>query len=88
MTDKQFKQNVDSWIKELKVEVSKISEIFDLLQEHDDEIEYLYSLNYEMEDEIENLKQEINALKLIQIIHIKQMQKDKEVKDVIQKTQR
>lgn len=86
MKDKQFKENIDSWIKELKIEVSKMSEIFDLLQENSDNIQYLFELIYEMKDEIEDLKQEINALKLIQIIHIKQTQKDKEVKDVIQKT--
>ena len=86
MTEKQFKKNVDDWIKELKFEVSKISEIFDLLQENSDNIQHCYELIYEVKDDIEDLKQEINALKLIQIIHIKQTQKNKEIKNVIQKT--
>ena len=86
MIDKQFKENIDSWIKELKIEVSKINEIFVLLQEDSDNIKYLYELIYEMKDDIEKLKQEINALKLIQILSIKQSLRNNGSKNVIQKT--
>ena len=86
MQDKQFKENIDSWIKELKIEVSKINEIFVLLQEDSDNIKYLYELIYEMKDDIEKLKQEINALKLIQILSIKQSLRNNGSKNVIQKT--
>ena len=76
MTDKQFKQNIDDWIKFFNVEISKIKELQDLFQQNHDEMGYLYSLVYEIKDDIEDLKQEINALKLIQILSIKQMQKN------------
>ena len=86
MQDKQFKENIDSWIKELKIEVSKINEIFVLLQEDSDNIQCLYDLIYEMKDDIEKLKLEINDLKLIQILSIKQSLRNNGSKNVIQKT--
>lgn len=72
--DKNFQESVDSWIKQIKSEYSdvynEIENIYDLI---DDNYESLFL-------KIEDLKQEIEALKLIQILTIKQNQKKVELK--------
>ena len=67
-----FRENVDSWIKQIRREFTEFSDLPALLNENTDNIQHNYELIYELKDEIEELKQEINALKLIQIISLKQ----------------
>ena len=72
-----FRDNVDSWIKQIRREFSDFSDIPSLVTENADNIQHNYELIYELKDEIEELKQEINALKLIQIISLKQKSSQK-----------
>ena len=67
-----FRDNVDSWIKQIRREFSEFSELPNVVSENADNIQHNYELIYELKDQIEELKQEINALKLIQIISLKQ----------------
>ena len=67
-----FRENVDSWIKQIRREFSEFSDLPAILNENSDNIQRNYELIYELKDQIEELKQEINALKLIQIISLKQ----------------
>ena len=67
-----FRDNVDSWIKQIRREFSDFSELPSMVSENTDNIQHNYELIYELKDQIEELKQEINALKLIQIISLKQ----------------
>ena len=67
-----LKENVDSHIKELKRRISDLEELPSIAKENTENIQHNYELIYELKDEIENLKQEINGLKLIQIISLKQ----------------
>ncbi len=67
-----FRENVDSWIKQIRREFSDFSDLPSVVSENTDNIQHNYELIYELKDEIEELKQEINALKLIQIISLKQ----------------
>ena len=67
-----FRDNVDSWIKQIRREFSDFSELPSMVSENADNIQHNYELIYELKDQIEELKQEINALKLIQIISLKQ----------------
>ena len=67
-----FRDNVDSWIKQIRREFSDFSELPSIVSENADNIQHNYELIYELKDQIEELKQEINALKLIQIISLKQ----------------
>ena len=67
-----FRENVDSWIKQIRREFADFSELPSLVNENTDNIQHNYELVYELKDEIEELKQEINALKLIQIISLEQ----------------
>lgn len=66
-----FKENVDAWIKQIRSEVAQYSEVPKVLSESTNNIQHNYELIYELKDEIEELKQEINALKLVQIISLK-----------------
>ena len=66
-----FRENVDAWIKQIRREFSEFSELPGIVQEHAENIQHNYELIYELRDEIDELKQEINALKLIQIIALK-----------------
>ena len=67
-----FRDNVDSWIKQIRREFSDFSELPSLVNENVENIQHNYELIYELKDQIEELKQEISALKLIQIISLKQ----------------
>ena len=67
-----FRDNVDSWIKQIRREFSDFSELPSIVSENADNIQHNYELIYELKDQIEELKQEISALKLIQIISLKQ----------------
>ena len=67
-----FRENVDSWIKQIRREFSEFSELPNLVSQNVNNIQHNYELIYELKDEIDELKQEINALKLIQTISLKQ----------------
>jgi len=73
---KNFIENVDSWIKQIRREVSTFSDVPNLTTENTDNIQHNYELIYELRDQVEELKQEINALKLIQIISLKKTKQE------------
>jgi len=78
--DKTFRvhiENVDEWIKQVRREVSPLKGLPNEVSECTDNIQHNYELIYELKDEIEEMKQEINALKLIQIISLKKLKKGK-----------
>ena len=68
---KNFIDNVDSWIKQIRREFTDFSDLPNAVSESTDNIQHNYELIYELKDEMDELKQEINALKLIQIISLK-----------------
>ena len=70
-----FKDNVDSWIKQIRREFSEFLDLPPIISENAENIQHNYELIYELKDQIEELKQELNALKLIQIISLKQKMK-------------
>mgnify|MGYP001235381598 CR=1 FL=1 len=70
---KNFIDNVDAWIKQIRREFTNFSDLPNVVSESTDNIQHNYELIYELKDEIEELKQEINALKLIQIISLKKV---------------
>ncbi|MBI2647194.1 hypothetical protein HYW99_01840 [Candidatus Woesearchaeota archaeon] len=72
-----FRENVDSWIKQIRREFAEFSDLPAIISENSENIQHNYELIYELKDDIEELKQEINALKLIQIISLKQKMNSK-----------
>ncbi len=77
---KNFTDNVDSWIKQIRREFSNFSDVPNVVSENTDNIQHNYELVYELKDQIEELKQEINALKLIQIISLKKSKQEQHKK--------
>lgn len=70
-----FKDNVDEWMKDIS---PKVQELLLAKKEEDKErqefietTQHNFELIYEMKGMIEELKQEVNALKLIQIVNLK-----------------
>ena len=74
---KVFTDNVDAWIKQIRREFSDFQDIPNIVNENVDNIQHNYELIYELKDQVEELKQEINALKLIQIISLKKVQQNR-----------
>ena len=55
----------------LPVTSTSFQEMPSVLSDNTDNIQHNYELIYELKDQVEELKQEITALKLIQIISLK-----------------
>ena len=72
-----FRENVDSWVKQIRREFAEFSDLPQIVSENADNIQHNYELIYELKDQIDELKQELNALKLIQIISLKQKMNQK-----------
>ncbi|MEK6659706.1 MAG: hypothetical protein AABY36_08515 [Campylobacterota bacterium] len=77
---KNFTDNVDAWIKQIRREFSDFSDLPNVVSENTDNIQHNYELIYELKDQIEELKQEVNALKLIQIISLKKTNEEQQSK--------
>ena len=66
-----FKDNIDSWVKHINAEMNGMRMVSRLLKETIDNTEHNYELAQEMRQEIEELKQEIKLLKIIQLTMLK-----------------
>ena len=71
INSERIKQEMDFWVKEIKKEISKLKDNSNITEELVGDIQHNYELIIELKDEIEYLKQEINAIKVIQIIALK-----------------
>ena len=67
----KYVKNMDGWVKEINKKVNNFDYVEREMSENQDNIQHTYELVYELKDQIEEMKQEISALKLIQIISIK-----------------
>ena len=74
----ELRENTDAWVRQINGDVSDLYELSSLVNENSSNIQHNYELIYEMKDQIEGLKQEINTLKLIQIISLKQKSQERE----------
>ena len=68
---KNFIENVDSWIKQIRAEFSQITDVSSIVEENVDNIQHNYELIYELKEQIDRLKEEVKALKLMQLLQIK-----------------
>ena len=71
-----FVKDIDSWIKQIRGEFSEFKEIPIITAENQENIQHNYELIYDLKDQVEELKQEIHALKLLQLISLKKGVKD------------
>jgi len=68
---KQFIENVDSWIKQIRAELSQVTDVSDIVEENVGNTEHNYELIHELKEEIEDLKKEIATLKLIELANLR-----------------
>ena len=68
----QFTENVDSWIKQIRSEVNLLTDVSPVVEENCDNIQHNYELIYELKQQMEKLSEEVKALKLIQLLQMKE----------------
>lgn len=68
---KQFINNVDEWIKQIRSEFCRIKDMSNITEENVGNIEHNYELIHDLKDEIESLKKEVKALKVIGLVNLK-----------------
>lgn len=66
-----FKENVDAWVKQIRNEFSQITDVSNVAEENVNNIQHNYELIHELKEQIDELKGELNALKLIQIVSLR-----------------
>ena len=71
---KNFKDEIDSWIKDLNSRISLIEDLPHIVKENTDNIQHNYELISDLLYKINELKMEVNFLKLIQIINITELE--------------
>ena len=69
---KVFIENVDSWIKQIRAEFNQITDVSGIVEENVNNVQHNYELIYELKEEIEDLREEIKALKLMQLLQMKE----------------
>jgi len=69
---KLFIDNVDAWIKQIRSEFSEVTDVSNVVDENVGNIQHNYELIHELRSEIDDLKKELGALKLLNIIHMKE----------------
>jgi len=67
----EFKNNVDAWIKQIRAEFNELQDVSDIVEENVGNVQHNYELTYELKDEVEKMKEELKALKLIQLVTLK-----------------
>ena len=68
----KFKGEMDEWVKEFNSRLQGIEINNEILSEQAGDIEHNYELLQEMRAEINRLREELSALRLVQILHLKQ----------------
>lgn len=66
----QFMENVDSWIKQIRSEFSEITDVSYIVEENVNNTQHNYELIHELKEEVDNLKKEIETLKLIGLANL------------------
>jgi len=66
-----FKGDMDSWVKTLTRQISSYNHVPIMLEEHAQNIDHNYEIIHELRAEMNKLKDEISALRIIQLLHLK-----------------
>jgi len=67
-SDKNFKENIDAWIKCINAEFSQIKDLSTIINENENNIQYNYELICDLKEELTKIKLELQSMKLIQLI--------------------
>ncbi len=68
---KVFIENIDSWIKQIRGEFSEFKDLPSIVEENVGNIQHNYELIFELKDQVEELKKELQALKVVQLATLK-----------------
>lgn len=60
----QFKENVDSWVKEIRGQVMEFTGVPAIVEENYENIQHNYELIFELKEEIDRLREEMQTLRL------------------------
>ena len=69
---KNFVENVDSWVKQIRAEFSQITDVSGIVEENVSNIQHNYELIYELKEELDRLREEVKALRLMQLLQLKE----------------
>lgn len=69
---KNFMENVDSWIKQIRAEFGQITDVSSIVEENVNNVQHNYELIYELKEQVDELKEELKALKLMQLLQLKE----------------
>jgi hypothetical protein len=72
METKNFMENVDSWIKQIRSEFNQITDVSGVVEENVNNVQHNYELIYDLKEQMDNLKADIKALKLMQLLQLKE----------------
>lgn len=67
----QFRNDVDFWVKDLNSKVVQVQNLPRIVDEHADNINHNYELIQDLKDEVKALREEISALRMIQVLHLR-----------------
>ncbi|MBW2975251.1 hypothetical protein KY366_06035 [Candidatus Woesearchaeota archaeon] len=67
---KNFIENVDSWIKQIRSEFSQLTDVSSIVEENVNNVQHNYELIYELKEQIEEMKAEMKALKVMQMLQL------------------
>ena len=67
---KRFIKNVDNWIKVIRKETRDIPNMKLGIEENQDNIQHNYELIYELKTQLDDFKDQLTALKLVQIMNL------------------
>ena len=70
----QLKENMDMWVKEIRREIKELMYLPQIVNENINNVQDSYQLIYELKNEVEDLKEKLNAMRLIQIMSLKHPQ--------------
>jgi hypothetical protein len=73
---KVFIENIDSWIKSIRSEFSEFKDLPGVVEENVGNVQHNYELIFELKDQVEELKKELQALKVIQLATLKLKMED------------
>ena len=76
LTIEDLKNNFDNWVKEMHSKVTDLEDIPQATLENTDNIQHNYELATELRSEVDELKQEIKLLKLMQLVALKEKKKE------------
>lgn len=68
----ELRKSMDDWVRDMSSKVTGLTEMPQTVLENTDNIQHNYELATEMRAEIDELKQEIKLLKLMQLVSLKE----------------